>query len=114
MVEFNRVIDGLARYLNNNVYKNFNDWQEVLARIAVGRIIGESAALIFTAGTNPVIPDSLFSSASTLRLSRSPSAFSPSAALLISSQESNSPNLSNMPLLPSAVFPSMSYTHGVH
>lgn len=34
--------------------------------LAIGRIIGESAALIFTAGTNPVVPDSLFSSASTL------------------------------------------------
>ena len=55
-----------------------------------------------------------FSSASTLRLSMSPSALSPSAALLISSYESNSPNLSNMLLLPSAVFPSMSCTHGVH
>ncbi|MBR5230218.1 MAG: phosphate ABC transporter permease PstA [Firmicutes bacterium] len=34
--------------------------------LAVGRIVGESAALIFTAGTNPVVPGSLFSSASTL------------------------------------------------
>lgn len=40
MVEFNRVIDGLIRYLNNNLYSKMNDWQEVLARIAVGRIIG--------------------------------------------------------------------------
>lgn len=28
--------------------------------LAIGRIVGESAALIFTAGTNPVVPDSLF------------------------------------------------------
>lgn len=34
--------------------------------LAIGRIVGESAALIFTAGTNPAIPESLFSSASTL------------------------------------------------
>ncbi|MBQ6899939.1 MAG: phosphate ABC transporter permease PstA [Firmicutes bacterium] len=34
--------------------------------LAIGRIVGESAALIFTAGTNPAIPGSLFSSASTL------------------------------------------------
>lgn len=34
--------------------------------LAIGRIIGESAALIFTAGTNPVVPDSLFASTSTL------------------------------------------------
>lgn len=34
--------------------------------LAIGRIVGESAALIFTAGTNPVVPDSVFSSVSTL------------------------------------------------
>lgn len=34
--------------------------------LATGRIVGESAALIFTSGTNPVVPKSLFSSASTL------------------------------------------------
>ena len=34
--------------------------------LAIGRIVGESAALIFTSGTNPVVPKSLFSSASTL------------------------------------------------
>ena len=34
--------------------------------LAVGRIAGESAALIFTAGTNPVAASGLFSSASTL------------------------------------------------
>jgi hypothetical protein len=45
MVEFNRVIDGLARYMNNNIYANMNDWQEVLARIAVGRIIGNPEML---------------------------------------------------------------------
>ena len=40
MVEFNRVIDGLTRYMNNNLFSNMNDWQEVVARVAVGRIIG--------------------------------------------------------------------------
>ena len=34
--------------------------------LAIGRIVGESAALIFTAGTNPVVPDSLFASTRTL------------------------------------------------
>ena len=45
MVGFNKVVDGLARYLNNNFYSKLNDWQEVLARIAVGRIIGNPEAL---------------------------------------------------------------------
>lgn len=34
--------------------------------LAIGRIVGESAALIFTAGTNPVVATGWFSSASTL------------------------------------------------
>ncbi len=34
--------------------------------LAIGRIVGESAALIFTAGTNPVVPDSLFASTRSL------------------------------------------------
>lgn len=34
--------------------------------LAIGRIAGESAALIFTAGTNPAVPEGLFSSARTL------------------------------------------------
>lgn len=45
MVEFNRIIDGLARYMNNNVFANMNDWQEILARVAVGRIIGNPESL---------------------------------------------------------------------
>ena len=45
MVEFNRVIDGLARYINNNVFVKMNDWQEIIARIAVGRIIGNPEML---------------------------------------------------------------------
>lgn len=39
MVSFNQVLDGLARYLNKNFYANLNDWQEIIARIAVGRIL---------------------------------------------------------------------------
>ena len=34
--------------------------------LAIGRIVGESAALIFTSGTNAVVAKSLFTSASTL------------------------------------------------
>lgn len=34
--------------------------------LAAGRVAGESAALIFTAGTNPAVPDSLFASTRTL------------------------------------------------
>ena len=49
MVEFNRVVDGLLRYINNNVFKNMNDWQQVLARIAIGRINPEDLKQSLTA-----------------------------------------------------------------
>ena len=39
MVSFEQILDGLARYLNKNFYSNLNDWQEIVARLAVGRII---------------------------------------------------------------------------
>jgi hypothetical protein len=55
MVEFNRVIDGLSRYLNNNFYSKLNDWQEVFARIAVGRIIGNPEALKQSLQANPFV-----------------------------------------------------------
>jgi hypothetical protein len=55
MVEFNRVIDGLSRYLNNNFYSNLNDWQEIVARLAVGRIIGNPEALKQSLAANPFV-----------------------------------------------------------
>ena len=55
MVEFNRVIDGLFRYLNNNLFEKMNDWQEVLARIAVGRIIGNPESLKQSLSANGIV-----------------------------------------------------------
>lgn len=40
MATFDQVLDGLSRYLNKNFYANLNDWQEIVARLAVGRILG--------------------------------------------------------------------------
>lgn len=40
MVSFDQVLDGLARYLNKNFYSNLNDFQEIVARLAIGRILG--------------------------------------------------------------------------
>lgn len=40
MVKFEKVLDGLSRYINKNVYPNIgNDWQELMMRLAVGRIL---------------------------------------------------------------------------
>ena len=38
--EFEKVIDGLSRYIDNEIYSGMNDYQEFLARLFVGRIIG--------------------------------------------------------------------------
>lgn len=55
MVSFNQVLDGLARYLNKNFYSNLNDFQEVIARIAVGRIIGNPESLKQSLSANPFV-----------------------------------------------------------
>ena len=38
MVAFEKVLDGIAKYIDREIYAGMNDWQEVLARIAVGRV----------------------------------------------------------------------------
>lgn len=43
--EFDRVIDGLSRYIDAEIYAGMNNWQEMLARIFIGRIIGNEAEL---------------------------------------------------------------------
>lgn len=37
-VEFEKVLDGLNRYIDREIYKNLNDLQEMLARLTIGRI----------------------------------------------------------------------------
>jgi hypothetical protein len=44
-MEFERVLNGILRYLNKEIYSNMEEWQEVVARIAVSRMIGNSEVL---------------------------------------------------------------------
>ena len=37
--DFNTVIDGVSRYINNEIYSNMNDLQEFVARVFIGRFI---------------------------------------------------------------------------
>jgi hypothetical protein len=39
-MEFEKVLNGIIKYLNKEIYCNMNDWQEVISRVAVGRVIG--------------------------------------------------------------------------
>lgn len=38
-MKLDRVLNGVARYLDKEIYAGMNDWQEILARIAVSRIL---------------------------------------------------------------------------
>ena len=53
---FEKVIDGLSKYINsNNLYSNMNDWQEMIARLAVGRVITNQAKIKDTLVSNAFI-----------------------------------------------------------
>jgi hypothetical protein len=55
MVNFNQVLDGLAKYLNKNFYSNLNDWQEIVARLAIGRITENAETLKQSLSANPFV-----------------------------------------------------------
>ena len=55
MVSFNHVLDGLTRYLNKNFYANLNDWQEIVARLAIGRITENAETLKQSLQANPFV-----------------------------------------------------------
>ncbi|MDE6132837.1 MAG: hypothetical protein K2G04_05630 [Oscillospiraceae bacterium] len=44
-VKFEAVIDGAAKFMDKEIYSGMNDWQEVLARVTVGQIFENRAAL---------------------------------------------------------------------
>lgn len=44
-VEFEKVIDGISRYMNSEIYAGMNAWQDFAARIMVGRIVGNQEAV---------------------------------------------------------------------
>jgi hypothetical protein len=53
---FEKVIDGLSKYINNNnLYSNMNDWQEMIARLAVGRVITNQSKIKDTLVNNAFI-----------------------------------------------------------
>ena len=37
-VSFEKILDGIVRFMNEEIIPGMNDWQEVAARIAIGRI----------------------------------------------------------------------------
>ena len=53
-MEFEKALNGIYKYLDNEIYGGMADWQEVLARIAVSRMIGNSEELKKTLTENPL------------------------------------------------------------
>ena len=41
-MEFNRVINGIVKYLNSEVVPNMNEWQGFLARMATARVLNNT------------------------------------------------------------------------
>lgn len=37
--EFEKVIEGISKYIDHEIYEGMNDWQEFAARVFVGRFI---------------------------------------------------------------------------
>ena len=54
-MEFEKVLNGIIKYLNNEIYSGMNDWQEVLARIAVSRVLGNKEKLKTTLLNNAYV-----------------------------------------------------------
>lgn len=54
-VEFKKALDGISRFINSEIYSNLNDWQEFLARLMVGRILGNEENVREMLINNPYI-----------------------------------------------------------
>mgnify|MGYP006967388987 CR=1 FL=1 len=44
-MSFDKVISGITKYLNNEIFSNMNDWQEMTARILVARVVNNQEAV---------------------------------------------------------------------
>ena len=51
-MKYERVINGLAKYIDAEIYPTMNDWQEIMARVAVARMLNSSEAIKRTLTTN--------------------------------------------------------------
>ena len=55
LYKFERVMDGIAKYINDEIYVGMNDLQELIARMAVGRIIDNGEQIKAALENNGVI-----------------------------------------------------------
>lgn len=53
-MKFDRVLNGIAKYMDREIYSGMNDWQEVAARMVVARVLN-NPNLETTLMNNPYI-----------------------------------------------------------
>ena len=44
-MSFEKTINGILKYMNREIFSRMNEWQEMLARVTVSRMIGNTEAL---------------------------------------------------------------------
>lgn len=54
-MKIEKVIDGIAKYIDGEIYSVMNDWQEIVARMAVGRILGNKELIKQKIAENPLL-----------------------------------------------------------
>lgn len=53
--QFSTVIDGISKYINNEIISGMNDLQEIMARIAIGRVLENHDKIKETLSSNGII-----------------------------------------------------------
>lgn len=54
-VDFDRVVNGIVKYLDREIYSGMNDWQKIIARMAVSRFIGNKDQIKAALASNPFV-----------------------------------------------------------
>ena len=55
IMKFEKVIDGISKYIDGEIYGMLNDWQEIVARMFVGRFLGNRDILKQKIMENPLL-----------------------------------------------------------
>lgn len=53
--KYENVIDGIIRYIDREIYSGMNDFQEIVARIAIGRVIDNRESIKSALMNNGII-----------------------------------------------------------
>ena len=54
-MNFTKVLDGISSYIDNEIFPGMSDWQQVIARIAIGRVYENRGSIEESLSNNGVI-----------------------------------------------------------